>query len=450
MRFSLSFIILFFIANNSQAQHFLTGKITDASGAPLSGASIIIHDANTGAVAAADGTYKTGTMPAGNYLVELSYTGYRSVVQTIMIKGATEKNFSLTVSVREQEAVIVTGVSSATRLKMNPQPVAILRRDEIANVPSTNIIATLTRIPGVNAVTTGPAIAKPFIRGLGYNRVVTVNDGVRQEGQQWGDEHGVEIDDYNVQRAEVLKGPASMIYGSDALAGVVNLISFLPAPEGHIKGEFLSEYQSNNKLRGIYGSLGGTKKGFTWNAYASSKAAADYKNKYDGRVFNSKFHQFNFGGTAGLTGSWGHSYVTATNFNQQVGMIEGERDSVTGQFLKTLRNGTTAVATDADFDRVDPFVPYQHIRHFKISNDTRLNLKKGSLDLLLAYQSNQRQEFGDPANAIEPQAWFDLKTINYGVKYNLPYRSSWKTTVGISGMQQANKNRAEETIIPEL
>jgi len=94
---------------------------------------------------------------------------------------------------------------------------------------STNIIDAIAKtLPGISAVTTGPNISKPFIRGLGFNRVLTLYDGVRQEGQQWGDEHGIEVDGYGVAKIEVVKGPASLSYGSDALAGVVNLIPFPP------------------------------------------------------------------------------------------------------------------------------------------------------------------------------------------------------------------------------
>ena len=71
---------------------------------------------------------------------------------------------------------------------------------------------------------------------MGYNRVLMVNDGVRQEGQQWGDEHGIEIDDYSVQRIEVLKGPASLMYGSDGLAGVINMQSLVPVAEANDYG----------------------------------------------------------------------------------------------------------------------------------------------------------------------------------------------------------------------
>jgi len=107
----------------------------------------------------------------------------------------------------------------------------------------------------VTQLTTGPAISKPIIRGLGYNRVVVLNDGVKQEGQQWGDEHGIEIDEYNVTRTEVLKVPASIIYGSEALSGVINIVSNVPVAEGIIKGNVFSNYQSNNQLQGYHFDL---------------------------------------------------------------------------------------------------------------------------------------------------------------------------------------------------
>ena len=118
-------------------------------------------------------------------------------------------------------------------------PVTSLKRSALLQTPSTNIIDALGKIPGVSQLSTGPAISKPIIRGLGYNRVVTINEGARQEGQQWGDEHGIEIDELSIARAEVLKGPASLMYGSDAMAGVVNLITNVPVAEGTLKGNIL-------------------------------------------------------------------------------------------------------------------------------------------------------------------------------------------------------------------
>src|SRR5674536_138515 len=122
---------------------------------------------------------------------------------------------------------------------------------------NTNIIDAIAKLPGVSAVTTGPNVSKPFIHGLGYNRVLTLFDGVRQEGQQWGDEHGVEVDENAVDRIEVVKGPASLTYGSDALAGVVNLLSAPPVPDSTIKGHVETNYQTNNGLFSASAALNG-------------------------------------------------------------------------------------------------------------------------------------------------------------------------------------------------
>ncbi|MGZ8541844.1 MAG: TonB-dependent receptor, partial [Chitinophagaceae bacterium] len=442
--------LLFFQSSLAQTRSLLSGKITDEkTGAAMPGATIRIHDINRDAIANDSGEYKTSFIPAGNYLVEVSYVGHASIVERVAINGNTIKDFMLKDAVVEQEGITVTGVSTATRLRQSPQPVAILKRTELLKISSSNIINSLTKIAGVNALTTGPAISKPFIRGLGYNRVLVVNDGVKQEGQQWGDEHGIEIDDYSVQRIEVLKGPASLMYGSDGLAGVINIQSLAPVAEGTINANLLSEYQTNSWLRGYYGSIAGAKNGFSFNAYGSYKAAQDYKNKYDGHVFNSKFNNKNFGGMIGYGGSWGHSYLRVSNFDQHIGMIEGDRDDATGKFLKAVAGGGEEIATGKDFRAIDPFVPFQEVQHFKLSSDNSFNVGKNKLDVSAGFQRNQRKEFGDPDNENEPTVYFDLKTISYAAKLNIPYKGNWKTSIGMSGMVQNNKNRAEEALIPD-
>jgi len=434
----------------AQTRSVLTGKIIDdKTGTPLPNATIRIHDINRDALANENGEYKTSFLPEGNYLVEVSYVGHASIVERIPISGNTVRDFRLKEAVLEHEGVTVTGVSAATRVKQSPQPVTIIKKTELFKISSSNIINSLTHVPGVTALTTGPAISKPFIRGLGYNRVLVVNDGVKQEGQQWGDEHGIEIDDYSAQRVEVLKGPASLMYGSDGLAGVINIQSLLPVSEGTISANLLGEYQTNSRLRGYYANVAGTKNGFIFNAYGSYKATQDYQNKYDGYVFNSKFNNKNVGAMLGYAGSWGHSYIRASNFDQHVGMVEGERDDATGKFLKPVAGGGEEIATADDFNSIDPFVPYQQVRHFKISADNSFNVGRNKLDVAVGYQRNQRKEFGDPDYADDPVAYFDLKTINYTAKFNLPYKENWRTSIGISGMNQSNKNKAEEALIPD-
>ncbi|HXR81854.1 MAG TPA: TonB-dependent receptor, partial [Saprospiraceae bacterium] len=183
-------VLLYAHAILAQTRSLLSGKVTgENGGVSLQGATVHIHDINRDAVTNENGEYKTSFLPAGVYLVEVSHVGYASIVETVVINGETSKDFSLKTAVVEQEGVTVTGVSLATRLRQSPQPVLVMRKTELFKLSSSNFINGLTHLPGVNALTTGPAISKPFIRGLGYNRVLTVNDGIRQEGQQWGDEH---------------------------------------------------------------------------------------------------------------------------------------------------------------------------------------------------------------------------------------------------------------------
>lgn len=386
----------------------------------------------------------------GNYLVEVSFMGYATQVKNVLLKENTQMDFQLSPTALEQNAVVVTGVASAISSRRNPQPVEIVSKRDLLNTSSSNIMDALSKnVPGVSILSTGPAIGKPFIRGLGYNRVLTINDGVRQEGQQWGDEHGIEIDDYSAQKIEVLKGPASLMYGSDALAGVINITSQVPAPEGTLKGNIMSEYQTNSLLRGFHGEIGGTKNGFSFNAYGSYKGAEDYRNNYDGRVFNSKFYNKNFGGMLGYRGNWGSSRLLVTRFDQHIGMVEGERDETTGQFVRDMPDGSQEIATSSDFSKIKPYVPYQHIRHTKITSDNVFNIGKGQLDAILSFQRNQRQEFGDAAEPSNPDAYFDLKTFTYNLRYHVKELGNWKTVFGVNGMQQNNKNKATEVLIPD-
>ena len=151
----------------------------------------------------------------------------------------------------------------------------------------------------------------------------------------------------------------------------------------------------------------------------------------------------------GYGGSWGYSRLLVSNFNQHIGMVEGDRDSATGAFVKALPGGEEAIATNADFKSLTPEIPFQHIRHFKVTSDNNFHLGKSSLDLTVGYQHNQRQEFGNPDDVNTPDAWFDLQTVNYAARFHLPYSGNWKTTIGVNGMSQTNKNKADEVLIPD-
>lgn len=428
----------------------LSGVITDAkTGEPLAGASIYLTDDKIGAIANEKGNYVLTNIPDGHHVVEVSYAGYATIVEHIELTTDTEKNFKLSSVVVENQGVIITGVSGATSIRKTPVPVTSIRKTALLQSSSTNLIDALSHIPGVAQLSTGPSISKPFIRGLGYNRVVIVNEGVRQEGQQWGDEHGVEIDELSVGRVEVLKGPASLIYGSDALAGVINFITHTPVAEGTFKGSVLSNYQSNNGLFALNANLAANTNGFNWNIYGTYKSAGDYKNKYDGKVLNSRFNEKNVGGYVGINKSWGYSHFIFSRFDQRLGLVEGDRDDATGQFILFAGTPLERIATDVDLNSKNLFVPQQRVQHNKFILDNNFAIRNSRLKINLGYQNNQRQEFGNPQDPANKELFFDLRTINYAVQWQLPELKEWHTTIGVTGMAQKNLNKGEEVLIPE-
>ena len=433
----------------------LSGKISDeTTGQILQGASVYFPELKKGVVSNEKGVYQINIKP-GNYIVEVSYIGYSLQTITLSIPTNLVKDFMLNHAVVENTNVTVTSFLRSTSSKKTPTPISIIKKEDFFKGVSTNLIDALSKTPGVTQLSTGPAISKPIIRGLGYNRVVVLNDGVKQEGQQWGDEHGIEIDEYNVTRTEVLKVPASIIYGSEALSGVINITSNVPVAEGALRGNVFSNYQSNNNLQGYHFDIAGNKNGLVWGLNASSKKASDYKNKYDGYVYNSKFSELNGGGFLGIEKDWGYSHLIINKFSQKLGMIEGTRNNL-GQFTKqTIINGASGnsivevPATDADFSSTTPNIPYQYIQHTKYILDNSINWGTGKLKANIAYQRNQRQEFGNIEMPNEKSLYFDLGTLNYSFQYLLPETNNWKHTIGVNGLQQSNKNKGVEALIPE-
>jgi iron complex outermembrane recepter protein len=427
----------------------LSGKVTDAkTGDPLPGASVYITDYKTGVTADAQGKYVIKNIPAGHHVVEVSHTGYSTYVEHIEININTEKDFALSPVIIENQGVVVTGVAGATSIRKAPIPISVIRRADLLQSPSTNIIDALSKVPGVTQLTTGPAISKPFIRGLGYNRIVTINDGVRQEGQQWGDEHGVEIDEMSVAKVELVKGPASLVYGSDAIAGVVNIITNMPVQEGTIKANLLNTFQQNNGLYGSHLSVAGNNKGFNWNVYGTYRNARDYRNKYDGIVLNSRFNEKNIGGYIGVNKNWGYSHLIVSRFDQQIGVVEGDRDA-SGKFLLYAGSPLERTATNNDLKSRDMITPYQRVQHYKVALDNNIAIGRSRLKFNVGFQNNLRKEFGNPEDPAEQELFFDLKTITYNVQLQLPAFKEWHTTIGVNGMQQNNANKGEEVLIPE-
>jgi iron complex outermembrane receptor protein len=334
--------------------------------------------------------------------------------------------------------VMVTGVTGDTKLKHATTPVSIVTPQMLRATASTNIIDAIAHQPGVSQLTTGGSISKPIIRGLGYNRVVVMSEGVRQEGQQWGDEHGIEVDGNSVNSVEILKGPASLMYGSDAMAGVVILHAQPTLGEGEMRANVSSEYQTNNGLFHYSLQMAGNKKGFVWDARYSDKMAHAYKNKYDGYVPGSQFRERAGRLMLGVNKAWGHSRLTWTAYHLTPSIIEGERDPKTGELV----HGEGF--TDHGYGKS---LPFQQVKHYKLVWDNALNLSSGYLKAIIGYQQNRRQEYEESMD--EYGLFLKQQTLTYDLRYITHEWNGWKLSSGIGGMYQQSDNKGEEYLIPD-
>ena len=333
--------------------------------------------------------------------------------------------------------VTVQGIAGIQRLKDAASPFMVVSPKLLHNTIGTNIVDAVGHLPGLSQISTGNGISKPIIRGLGYNRVVVVDQGIRQEGQQWGDEHGLEVDEEGIHSVEVLKGPASLMYGSDAIAGVMILHPENPLEEGTMQVKVGSQYQSNNNLYDYRVGFAGNLNGWLWNWHFLDKDAGCYKNATDGRVPGSWFKERDVQGMLGVTKSWGHSWLRFSHVNFKPGISEGKR------------------AEDGSLVESPGF---QKVRHTKVVSDNAWYFGNGTLKAIVGYQQNYRREFEveeeeeeETSAPSEPEVALAMRlhTVNYDIKYLHTLSQDWKLSTGIGGMWQKNVNQGEEYLIPD-
>ena len=431
------------------AQYKLSGKITDFdTQEPVKNASVYLVDLKKSAVSDQNGNYTFQNLKSGKYFVEITNDNYTSLLVSIEVNQDAVSDFTLQKSAKEIDEVVVTAVTRASELKKIPVVIKSVDKNIINQNASTNLIDGLKNIPGVNQITSGAAISKPVIRGLGYNRVITLVDGIKQEGQQWGGEHGIEIDEFSVGKVEIVKGPGSLMYGSDGIAGVLNFISPKVAANGKIENQLITNYQTNNNLIATSFSNKGNKNGFVWEGRLTNKLAGNYENKYDGKVLNSGFKELDGNLMLGINKNWGHSYFNVSSYNTTLNIVEGERDA-DGKFTFINGNGDDVTATDEDYKGYKVGFPHQEINHLRLTSNNYFLLKNGTINADFAFQNNKRKEFADATNPDEKELFFDLNTFNYNVRYNVKETNNWETSFGIGGMQQSNTNKGAEALIPD-
>lgn len=322
------------------------------------------------------------------------------------------------------EVIISTAfnkIQSQNVMKVEHQSIKSLQQKGM-----TTLIEGLATIPGVSQVSTGTSIGKPVIRGLSGNRVLVYSQGVRIENQQFGDEHGLGLNDAGIESVEVIKGPASLLYGSDALGGVLYFNPEKFAEANTFKANFSQKLFSNTL--GSNSSLGLKTSTENWKflARGSYNTHSDYKIADGDRVTNTRYNESDFKTGIGYSNSK-FSSVFRYNFNKlDLGIPE---EGIAAQ--------TTTKKTE---------YPKQGVFNHLLSLNNILFFEKSKLDVDLGYIDNDRSEFEDSNIA---NLHMNLKTFNYDAKYHLPKFGAFESILGIQGMHQTNANSGEEYLIPD-
>ncbi len=436
----------------------LVGSIKDVYKHPIAGATITCEKQSV--ISDSNGKFELQRLSIGKKYLVAKHTSFKTFTSTINTV-ANQQN-SITIELESSsdllEEVVITGSATLSLLKENPVTITNVSSKMMDKTVETNIIDALVKhVPGLNAVKTGPNISKPFIRGLGYNRVLTLYNGMRQEGQQWGDEHGIEVDGYNIQKVEVIKGPASLLFGSDALAGVVSILPNIPTEkDSTLRVKYVSEYQHNNGLIGNGIRLSKYNTHWLWQINGAFKIAKNYSNAVDQRVYNTGFKEVNLAGLVGYHKGDNYSQLSATFYNNFQGIPDGSRDSISRQFTKQVNEGALDDITNRPIVSQNELNSYtlsplhQQIKHIRLFTNNHYNIGNSAIDATLGFQQNTRIEYTHPTHPTQAGLHVQLQTINYGLKYTLPTISNIELTIGTNGMHQKNTSKdATDFPIPD-
>jgi len=409
-----------------QAQNSVSGTVTDNTKQPVIGASVYIPELHKGTTTDANGKYSFKNLPNGTLKLSFEYVGYKSQnLEIPKLQKENTLNVQLETSTFQMDEVIVsTGFNKIQSQNVMKVEHATMR--DLEKKGTSTLIEGLATIPGVSQVATGTSIGKPVIRGLSGNRVLVYSQGVRIENQQFGDEHGLGLNGAGVESVEVIKGPASLLYGSDAIGGVLYFNPEKFAEAHTFKADFNQKLFSNTL--GSNSSLGIKTSTENWKflARGSYNTHSDYQISGGDRVTNSRYNETDFKTGIGYSNA-AFSTVLRYNFNKLDLGIPEEGIAEQSKSKNTI-------------------FPRQGVDNHLLSWNSVIYLKNSKLDVDLGYIANDRSEFED---SNEASLRMKLKTFNYDAKYHLPKMGNFESIVGIQGMHQTNTNFGEEYLIPD-
>ncbi|MFO7864148.1 MAG: TonB-dependent receptor [Salinivirgaceae bacterium] len=426
------FFVLF-LFGKVNAQNQIKGKVTDkTNNEALPFANVYLPQQNKGTLTDDNGEFEMANLPKGEFKIQFSYTGYKTIIKTIpSAKSAMVLNVELEPSILQAEEVVVSGGTHSTQHK-NAMKIELIQSKEVASAGTPTFTEAITKIPGVDMISKGTGVAKPVIRGLSMTNILMLNNGVKMENFQFSENHPFVIDEFGIDRIEIIKGPASLLYGSDAVGGVINVLKEKPAPVGKIIGDFNTQYHSNTQ--GIASNIGvkGSSEHFFWGMRAGVKSHTDYQDGNGDYVPNTRFNENSLKANIGLNKTFG-LFRLYYDYNQpKLGMCVGK-----------------AVPLTTDNGRENK-IWYQDLTNHVISTRNSLFFGKYKVDLSAAYQMNNRRLQTDESMPVFEMVNMDLNTFSYEVKTYLPSTENSEYIIGLQGAKKTNRNHeAPNHVLPD-
>lgn len=415
---------------------------------PILGAEVYVKGAQLkGTTTKENGSFLLSGLNFGTVEVYFSYIGAVSQTRTISIQKNTAKiNVNLKSDTQLDEVIIsVPGSKLQKDLVVNVEKKKL---SEINQASSNTLAESISNINGVSQNSTGSSIGKPVIRGLTSNRVVTYAQGTRIENQQWGAEHGLGVSSNGIKSVEVIKGPASLLYGSDAIGGVLYFVDedfTKQKVEGVLESGYFTNTRSTQNRLGVKLGFGD----FKVNAFGGYTLAGDYKLPNDAnfeadRVFNTRFSERSAKVSLGLIKENYSTKLTYSYLNNFFG-------------IPVPTEGNPVFTNSFDIDLIDPIfsdqadnfvLPFQDVTQHVFALENNFKIKEANLLLTLGYSINDRQEFNEVRN--NPDLHLYLDVYNYNIKVSdLIKTSKIDLTLGAQGLFQDSENRGSVFLIPD-
>jgi len=414
----------------------ITGKVLDDSKNALPGATVFIKEHNIGKVTDTDGVYVFSELCEGDYILEIKFLGYETQVVNLNLRKSERIETILNTEDRLLSEVVVSD---------HPEPVGktsnygTLSGKALEELRGKSLGESLQNITGVNTIQSGPAIFKPVIHGVHSQRILILNNGVRQEGQQWGAEHAPEIDPFIASNLVVVKDAGAIKYGTEALGGVVILTPAELPTNNQLGGQFHVIGSSNGRAGIVSGMLEGgitKRKGWGWRIQGTGKKSGDL-HAPDYNLSNTGFRELNYSASTGYHNNGNGFEIYYSHFNTTIGILRG---SVVG----SSEDLATALEQEPP-QNTQPFTyrisqPRQEVNHDLVKLNGHIRKGDNLFTVQYGLQINNRKEFDVRRGTLNevPALGYNLYTHTLDAEWEKTKDKSRKRSVGINGMYQDN------------